>query len=117
MRGMDICGPTAVIKSASKINQNAFQATLLNMKFLPSALSTVEDRRKLSFLIRTYFDLGGKHVQFNVVGKDTLYAAQRQPQQYRDLVVRVAGYSAYFVKLTRPMQDEIILRTELQKSS
>ena len=117
MRGMDICGPTAVIKSASKINQNAFQATLLNMKFLPSALSTVEDRRKLSFLIRTYFDLGGKHVQFNVVGKDTLNAAQRQPQQYRDLVVRVAGYSAYFVKLTRPMQDEIILRTELQKSS
>jgi formate C-acetyltransferase len=117
MRGMDICGPTAVIKSASKINQDDFQATLLNMKFLPSALATVEDRRKLSFLIRTYFDLGGKHIQFNVVGKDTLYAAQKQPEQYRDLVVRVAGYSAYFVKLTRPMQDEIIGRMEFQKTA
>jgi pyruvate-formate lyase len=68
-------------------------------------------------LISIYFDLGGKHVQFNVVGKDTLRAAQKHPEQHRDLVIRVAGYSAYFVKLTPPMQEEIISRTELQKTS
>jgi formate C-acetyltransferase len=116
VRGTDTRGPTAVIKSASKIKQDVFQATLLNMKFYPSALATMEDRRKLSSLIRIYFELGGKHIQFNVVGKDTLRAAQKQPEQHRDLVVRVAGYSAYFVKLTKPMQEEIISRTELQKT-
>jgi pyruvate formate-lyase/glycerol dehydratase family glycyl radical enzyme len=114
VQGRDVRGPTAVIKSASKINQNAFQATLLNMKFHPSALATEEDMRKLAFLIRTYFELGGKHVQFNIVDRETLIDAQEHPERHRDLIVRVAGYSAYFVGLGKVIQDEIIARTEHQ---
>jgi len=113
MRGRDVTGPTALLKSASHVDQAPFQATLLNMKFHPSGLATEEDLKKLSFLIRTYFALGGKHLQFNVVGKETLQAARDEPGNYGDLVVRVAGYSAYYVKLTPPMQDEILARTEL----
>jgi pyruvate formate-lyase/glycerol dehydratase family glycyl radical enzyme len=115
MRGRDTLGPTAVIKSASKIDQVPYQSTLLNMKFHPSALKKDEDLRKLGMLIQTYFSLGGKHVQFNVVNKETLAAAQQRPETHRDLVVRIAGYSAYFVQLGKPMQDEIISRTELQQ--
>jgi formate C-acetyltransferase len=70
------------------------------------------DLRKLSLLIRTYFSLGGKHIQFNVVTRETLLAAQANPEQHRDLVVRMAGYSAYFVRLSRTVQDEIIGRME-----
>ena len=117
MRGRDIHGPTAVIKSAVKIDQVPYQATLLNMKFHPSALQTREDMRKLSSLIRTYFSLGGKHIQFNVVSKETLVDAQRHPENYRDLIVRVAGYSAYFVQLGAVIQDEIIGRMEYQQTS
>ena len=94
------------------IDQIPFQATLLNMKFHPSALETDEDMRKLSALIRTYFGQGGKHVQFNIVNKDMLLDSQKHPEKHRDLIVRVAGYSAYFVSLGKPVQDEIILRTE-----
>ncbi len=112
VQGRDIHGPTAVIKSASKMPQVAYESTLMNMKFHPSALKTTEDMRKLSALIRTYFSLGGKHIQFNVVGRDTLLDAQKHPENYRDLVVRVAGYSAYFVQLGKAIQDEIINRTE-----
>ena len=112
MRGRDTHGPTALIKSAAKIDQVPFQSTLMNMKFHPSALKGTEDLRKLSSLIKTYFSLGGKHVQFNVVSKDTLLEAQRRPEEHRDLVVRVAGYSAYFVQLTKAVQNEIIERTE-----
>ncbi|MEM4523104.1 MAG: pyruvate formate lyase family protein, partial [Nitrososphaeria archaeon] len=112
MRGRDINGPTAVIRSASKINQSRFASTLLNMKFHPSSLSSTEDLRKLAFLIKTYFKLGGKHIQFNVVSRETLIEAQKHPENYRDLVVRVAGYSAYFVELAKSIQDEIIKRTE-----
>jgi pyruvate formate-lyase/glycerol dehydratase family glycyl radical enzyme len=112
MRGRDTHGPTALIKSAAKIDQVPYQSTLMNMKFHPSALKSAEDLRKLSSLIKTYFSLGGKHVQFNVVSKDTLMEAQRHPENHRDLVVRVAGYSAYFVQLTKAVQDEIIERTE-----
>jgi len=115
VRGMDTNGPTAILKSASKIDQDAFQATLLNMKFHPAALAKKEDMKKLASLMSTYFDMGGKHIQFNVVGKDALMLAKKEPEKNRDLVVRVAGYSAYFVKLTPPMQDEIISRTEQQK--
>ena len=114
MQGMDLKGPTAVIKSALKIDQDAYQATLLNLKFHPSALQSGEDLRKLSFLIKTYFELGGKHLQFNVVKKETLLQAQQQPELHRDLVVRVAGYSAYFTRLGREVQNEIIKRTEHQ---
>jgi len=112
MRGRDVNGPTAVIKSASKINQSRFASTLMNMKFHPSALSSTEDLRKLAFLIKTYFNLGGKHVQFNVVSRETLIEAQKHPENYRDLIVRVAGYSAYFVELSKSIQDEVIKRTE-----
>jgi len=113
MRGRDISGPTAIIKSASKIDQVRFQSVLMNMKFHPSALGDTEDLNKLATLIKTYFSLGGKHVQFNVVGREILLKAQKQPENYRDLVVRVAGFSAYFVQLSKQVQDEIIARTEL----
>jgi pyruvate formate-lyase/glycerol dehydratase family glycyl radical enzyme len=111
-QGKDIQGPTAVLRSAMTVNQDPFQATLLNMKFDPSAFKTPEDLRKLSMLIRTYFSQGGKHVQFNVVDKETLLDSQKRPEKHRNLIVRVAGYSAYFVNLGRPVQDEIIKRTD-----
>jgi len=115
MQGMDRRGPTAILKSAAKVDQSTYQATLLNMKFHPSALNTREDLAKLAALIKTYFRMGGKHVQFNIVDKGTLVRAQEAPADYRDLVVRVAGYSAYFTMLGKPMQDEIIARTEYQE--
>jgi formate C-acetyltransferase len=113
MRGRDTNGPTAIIKSASKIDQALYASTLLNMKFHPSTLGNTEDLRKLTALIKTYFGLGGKHVQFNVVSREMLLEAQKHPENYSDLVVRVAGYSAYFVQLGKRVQDEIIARTEL----
>jgi pyruvate formate-lyase/glycerol dehydratase family glycyl radical enzyme len=113
MRGRDTNGPTAIIKSASKIDQALYASTLLNMKFHPSTLGNTEDLRKLATLIKTYFSLGGKHIQFNVVNREILLEAQKQPENYHDLVVRVAGYSAYFVQLGKRVQDEIIARTEL----
>lgn len=111
-QGRDTRGPTALIKSAVKINQRVYQSTLLNMKFHPSALKTSEDLRKLSGLIKTYFSLGGKHVQFNVVSRETLLDAQKSPEKHRNLIIRVAGYSAYFVQLGKPIQDEIVKRME-----
>ncbi|MFC1532160.1 glycyl radical protein [Thermodesulfobacteriota bacterium] len=112
MRGRDSRGPTAVIKSALKIDQTPYQATLLNMKFHPSSLQKIDDQKKLSALIKTYFSQGGKHIQFNIVGKETLLDAQKHPENYSDLIVRVAGYSAYFVQLGKPIQDEVIGRME-----
>lgn len=111
-QGSDVIGPTAVLNSAGKINQLPLLGSLLNMKFHPSALATVDDLRKLSALIRTYFDYGGKHIQFNVVDKKTLLDAQVHPELHRDLIVRVAGYSALFTDLQRAVQNEIIERTE-----
>jgi formate C-acetyltransferase len=111
-QGRDTHGPTAVIRSAMAINQVPYQATLLNMKFHPSALKTTEDLKKLSNLIKIYFSQGGKHVQFNVVDKKTLVEAQKHPETHRDLIIRVAGYSTYFVQLNKTVQDEIIARTE-----
>ena len=109
----DIHGPTAVLRSALAIDQSPYQATLLNMKFHPSALASSTDLTKLSQLIRAYFSRGGKHVQFNVVDRHTLIEAQEHPESHRDLIIRVAGYSAYFVQLTKAVQDEIIQRTEI----
>ena len=109
--GMDKKGPTGVLKSAMKINQDTYQATLLNMKFHPSALNSEEDLMKLGSLIKTYFAQGGKHIQFNIVNKDDLIEAKAVPEEHQDLVVRVAGYSAYFTALGNDMQDEIIERT------
>ncbi len=98
-QGRDVNGPTALIRSAMTIDQVPFQSTLLNVKFHPSALETTEDLKKLAALIKTYFEHGGKHVQFNVVNRETLVEAQNHSEQHRDLIVRVAGYSAYFVAL------------------
>ncbi|MBI2910310.1 MAG: glycyl radical protein [Chloroflexi bacterium] len=111
-QGSDVTGPTAVLNSAGKIDQLPLLGTLLNVKFHPSALATMDDLRKLIALIRTYFDYGGKHIQFNVVDKKTLLDAQAHPELHRDLIVRVAGYSALFAELSRSIQDEIIQRTE-----
>jgi formate C-acetyltransferase len=111
MHGCDTCGPTAVFKSAMKINQDPLQATLMNMKFHPSALKTDEDLSKLASMIKVYLTNGGKQVQFNVVDQETLRSAQEQPERYRDLIIRVAGYSTYFVTLSKEMQNEVIERT------
>ena len=110
--GADRNGPTAVIKSLAKMDQAKSGGTLLNQRFLPSVLSTKNDLKKFAGLIRTYFTLGGHHIQFNVVDTKTLRAAQQTPDDYRNLLVRVAGYSDYFVDLDRDHQEEIISRTE-----
>lgn len=117
MRGMDTHGPTSLIQSAATIDQLPISTTLMNMKFHPSAFKTTDDMRKLSMLIRTYFRLGGKHIQFNVVGRDVLIKAQQKPEEHRDLIVRVAGYSAYFVQLGKVIQNEIIGRTEYDNAA
>ena len=109
-QGADRSGPTAVIKSLSKMDQLKSGGTLLNMRFLPSVLSTDSDLDKLVALIRTYFKHNGHHIQFNIVDAATLAAAQQRPDDYRDLLVRVAGYSDYFVDLDTDHQREIIAR-------
>jgi formate C-acetyltransferase len=112
---MDTNGPTAVIASVSKINQVKYpNGTLLNMKFHPSSVQNPEGVKKLSELISTYFDLGGMEVQINVVNAATLKDAQSKPNDYKDLVIRVAGFSTYFVELHNEAQNDIIRRTELQ---
>jgi formate C-acetyltransferase len=110
--GADTKGPTAVIKSVAKIDHSRTGGTLLNQKLMPDIVADEEGRSKLAHLVRAYFKLGGHHIQFNVIERDTLLEAQQNPEKYRDLIVRVAGYSDYFVNLGKPLQDEIISRTE-----
>ncbi len=112
VQGADRQGPTAVIKSAAKIDHVRTGGTLLNQKFTPQLLADDEGISKLAHLIRSYFYLDGHHIQFNVVTAETLRKAQKDPESYRDLIVRVAGYSDYFVDLTPELQEEIIRRTE-----
>lgn len=112
VQGADRKGPTAVVKSASKIDHIRTGGTLLNQKFTPDILKDDAGLTKLRYLIRAYFRMDGHHIQFNVVNAETLREAQRNPEQYRDLVVRVAGYSDYFVDLGVDLQNEIISRTE-----
>ncbi len=114
VQGADRHGPTAVLKSASKMDHARTGGTLLNQKFTPQLLKDDAGLDMLVQLIRGYFKLDGHHVQFNVVDAETLRLAQRTPEQYRDLIVRVAGYSDYFCDLGRALQDEIIARTEHQ---
>ena len=111
-QGADRKGPTAVIKSAAKLDHARTGGTLLNQKFTPSLLEGEEGIEKLAHLVRSYFRLDGHHIQFNVVTAETLRAAQADPDRYRDLIVRVAGYSDYFCDLTPALQNEIIARTE-----
>ena len=112
VQGADIHGPTSVIKSASKIDHLRTGGTLLNQKFTPQLLETEDGIEKVIHLIRTYFNLDGHHIQFNVVNAELLREAQQHPEKYRDLIVRVAGYSDYFVDLGEALQNEIIRRTE-----
>ena len=105
-------GPTAVIRSAARMDHARSGGTLLNQKFTPSLLDGDDGIDQLAHLVRAYFKLDGHHIQFNVVTADTLRAAQKEPEKYRDLIVRVAGYSDYFCDLTKALQDEIIARTE-----
>ena len=114
VQGADRRGPTAVIKSVAKMDHIRTGGTLLNQKFTPQLLRDDDGLDKLVHLIRTYFKLDGHHIQFNVVDAATLRAAQKNPEQYRDLIVRVAGYSDYFCDLGKALQDEIIARTEHQ---
>jgi formate C-acetyltransferase len=111
-QGVDHNGPTSVIKSASKIDHLRTGGTLLNQKFSPSFFEDEESYEKLTALIRSYFILDGHHIQFNVVNVETLKDAQKHPERYRDLIVRVAGYSDYFNDLGEDLQNEIIKRTE-----
>ncbi len=111
-QGADTHGPTAVIKSLGKLDQIKSGGTLLNLRFLPSLLKKEADITKLASLIRTYFGMGGHHVQFNIVDTDTLRAAQHTPEDYKDLLVRMAGYSDYFNDMNADLQGEIISRTE-----
>ena len=111
-QGVDHNGPTSVIKSASKIDHLRTGGTLLNQKFSPSFFEDEDSYEKLTALIRSYFSLDGHHIQFNVVNAETLKDAQRHPEWYRDLIVRVAGYSDYFNDLGEDLQNEIIKRTE-----
>jgi len=110
--GADTHGPTAVVKSLGKLDQTKSGGTLLNVRFVPSLLKREEDMRKLASLIRTYFKFGGHHIQFNIIDNATLRDAQQHPEDYRDLLVRVAGYSDYFNDMTEQLQNEIIARTE-----
>ncbi len=110
---LDKNGPTATIRSVSVIDQEKFgNGTLLNMRFHPTALRNESGKEKLKALIKTYFGLGGMEMQFNIVSADVLRKAQEKPEDYRDLVVRIAGFSAYFVEMYKASQDDIIKRTE-----
>lgn len=112
VQGADTHGPTAVLKSAAKIDHIKTGGTLLNQKFSPSFFKDDTAIQKLGALVRSYFRLDGHHIQYNVVSAETLRDAQKHPEKYRDLIVRVAGYSDYFNDLGEDLQNEIIRRTE-----
>ncbi|KAL1110029.1 hypothetical protein AAG570_014169 [Ranatra chinensis] len=111
-KNADKNGPTAVIKSASKMDHLRTGGTLLNQKFTPSVVAGDEGLTKMANLVRAYFDMDGHHIQFNVIDRQTLIDAQNNPEEYKDLIVRVAGYSDHFRNLSKALQDEIIGRTE-----
>ncbi|WP_053833027.1 trans-4-hydroxy-L-proline dehydratase [Paraclostridium bifermentans] len=111
-KGGDTNGPTAVIKSCSKMDHLKTGGTLLNQRFAPAVVQGEEGLENMSNLVRAYFNMDGHHIQFNVFDKNVLLAAQKNPDEYKDLIVRVAGYSDHFNNLSRALQDEIIGRTE-----
>lgn len=111
-KGADVKGPTAVLKSASRMDHLRTGGTLLNQKFSPSVVAGQAGLEQMANLIRAYFDMDGHHIQFNVIDKKTLIKAQENPVEYKDLIVRVAGYSDHFRNLSKELQDEIIERTE-----
>jgi formate C-acetyltransferase/4-hydroxyphenylacetate decarboxylase large subunit len=109
----DVDGPIAVLLSAGKLDHTRIRGGLHNMKFHPSSIKGVQGSKKLLSLIKSYFDGLGFQLQFNIVDSTMLRDAQERPEEYRDLIVRVAGFSAFFVELGKSAQDEIIKRTEL----
>ncbi len=111
-KGADRNGPTAVVKSCAKMDHIRTGGTLLNQKFSPSLVKGEEGLQQMANLVRAYFDMDGHHIQFNVIDRETLLEAQRHPDEYKDLIVRVAGYSDHFRNLSRSLQDEIVGRTE-----
>lgn len=113
--GCDTNGPTSVIRSLGKLDQTKSGGTLLNLRFLPSLLKRDQDITRLGQLIRSYFTLGGHHIQFNIVDTATLHAAQKHPEEYKDLLVRMAGYSDYFNDMNNDLQQEVIERTQNEK--
>jgi len=117
VQGADRNGPTSVLKSAAKIDHIKTGGTLLNQKFTPQFLADDKGITQVAQLVRSYFKLDGHHIQFNVVTAKTLREAQAEPSKYKDLIVRVAGYSDYFVDLTVELQNEIITRTEHENLS
>jgi len=112
VQGADRRGPTAVFKSAAKMDHIKSGGTLLNIKFTPALVADDRGIDNWASLVRGYFKMDGHHVQFNVVTAETLRKAQARPEEYRDLIVRVAGYSDYFCDLSTELQNEIIARTE-----
>ncbi|MEG0506857.1 MAG: glycyl radical protein [Longicatena sp.] len=111
-KSADINGPTSVIRSASKMDHLSTGGTLLNQKFTPNVVAGEDGLTHMSNLVRSYFNMDGHHIQFNVIDRSTLIKAQQNPAEYRDLIVRVAGYSDHFRNLSKELQDEIINRTE-----
>ncbi len=111
-KGADVNGPTAVVKSCGKMDHLMTGGTLLNQKFTPSVVAGEEGLDQMANLVRTYFNMDGHHIQFNVIDRQTLIDAQNHPEEYKDLIVRVAGYSDHFRNLSKALQDEIIERTE-----
>jgi len=111
-KGADRSGPTAVLKSAAKLDQLKTGGALLNLKFIPSTVEGEVGAHCLAALIRSYFIMDGHHLQFNIINRETLIAAMENPDEYKELIVRVAGYSDYFINLDAALKNEIIARTE-----
>jgi formate C-acetyltransferase len=111
-QGADMYGPTAVLRSAAKMDHLRTGGTLLNQKFSPGAVAGETGLDAMADLVRAYFSMDGHHIQFNVINRRTLVLAQQNPEEYKDLIVRVAGYSDHFRNLSKALQDEIIERTE-----
>ena len=114
--GTDVNGPLAMLRSAAKLDSVKMRSVQLNMKIHPSAVKGTDGSKKLITLIKKYFELGGYHIQFNIVDSGMLRDAQKHPEKYRDLIVRVAGFSAYWVELSKSIQDELIVRTEYEET-
>jgi len=113
--GTDVNGPYAVLNSATIIDHSDYKNTQLNMKMHPSAIKGFEGSRKMLDLIKAYMDKGGYHIQFNVVDSRMLKDAQAHPENYRDLMVRVAGFTHYWCEIAKPIQDELVARTEYEE--
>jgi formate C-acetyltransferase len=115
-QGRDMSGPTAAMRSVAKIDHLPYTAGVIyNMKFSPTAIGGEENLRRFVSLIKAFFELGGAQVQFNITSSETLRAAQRRPEEYKDLMVRVVGYAAHFVDLSHPVQEDLIRRTQYEE--